>query len=54
MNIYCRMKALYDDKCLSENFICKWVQEFKDSVQELDDVLCTGQSQYDVAPDSTA
>jgi hypothetical protein len=38
----------------SQNCICKWAQEFKDSVQESDDVLCTGQSQYVVTLESTA
>ncbi|UYV82317.1 hypothetical protein LAZ67_21001688 [Cordylochernes scorpioides] len=35
--IYSRMKAVYGDKCLSQNKIFEWVIKFKSGIESLDD-----------------
>jgi hypothetical protein len=40
--------------CLSEYHIRKWMQKFKDGVQDLDDVLYPDQAQCAITPDNNA
>ncbi|UYV64386.1 hypothetical protein LAZ67_3000489 [Cordylochernes scorpioides] len=35
--IYSRMKAVYGDKCLSQNRIFEWARKFKSGIESLDD-----------------